>query len=375
MSGSEGQQAPKVSVIIPVWNPGDGIDRCLDSLRKQTLEDIEMIFVDDRGTDDAMEKVRAAAAEDPRIRILVNPRNLGAGPSRNAGIEAARGEYLAFVDPDDHAAPNFLEILYNTAVAEDADIAKGSCVFLNDDGSRVERAFSLNKRIRKGLSEYRPLFEVLTAEHWSCLYKRTLFDNGEVRYGTTRRDQDTTFLLKAAAFAKHITICDEAVYYYQRRSGSAFNTITHEALPDLTAAFDEKMCFVLAHLPGDEHSRAYVLYKTNIRLKTFYFLVKGFDYSKEETEHLDSLIRSLRRFPWVDELARESLPVRILLEHRVCLPNHVFKLPWDRIDAGAYVRLAFDWLRFILSHPRYMPDLVRQVPGLIKTVVPYIWNK
>ena len=66
-SGSENDslESIKVSVILPVWNPGPGIDRCITSLRNQTLEEIEMIFVDDRGTDDAMAKVRAAAAEAP----------------------------------------------------------------------------------------------------------------------------------------------------------------------------------------------------------------------------------------------------------------------------------------------------------------------
>lgn len=61
---------PQVSVIIPVWNPGEGISRCVESLRNQTLADIEMIFVDDCGTDGAMNVVRAAAVEDPRIRII-----------------------------------------------------------------------------------------------------------------------------------------------------------------------------------------------------------------------------------------------------------------------------------------------------------------
>ena len=73
-------ERPRISVILPVWNPVLGIDRGITSLRGQTLQDIEMIFVDDRGTDDAMEKIRAAAAEVPRIRILENPENMGAGP-------------------------------------------------------------------------------------------------------------------------------------------------------------------------------------------------------------------------------------------------------------------------------------------------------
>ena len=91
MNETSENRSPAVSVIIPVYNPGPGIERCIDSLRNQTLQDIEMIFVDDRGSDGAMEKVKAAAAEDPRIRILTNPRNLDEGPSRNAGFTAARG--------------------------------------------------------------------------------------------------------------------------------------------------------------------------------------------------------------------------------------------------------------------------------------------
>ena len=69
----------KISVIIPVWNPGPGIARCIDSLRNQTLQEIEMIFIDDRGMDGSIDKVRAAAKDDPRIRIIKNQKNTGAG--------------------------------------------------------------------------------------------------------------------------------------------------------------------------------------------------------------------------------------------------------------------------------------------------------
>jgi glycosyltransferase involved in cell wall biosynthesis len=99
---------PKVSVIVPVWNPGSGISRCIGSLRNQTLDDIEMIFVDDCGTDGAMDVVRAAEKEDPRIRIMENSKNIGPGISRNKGIEVARGDYLSFIDADDYVNPVFL---------------------------------------------------------------------------------------------------------------------------------------------------------------------------------------------------------------------------------------------------------------------------
>ena len=94
-----------VSLIVPVWNPGEGVKKCIESLRSQTLTNIEIIFVDDRGSDASMEAIRAAAELDSRIKILVNPENSGPGYSRNAGIEASRGEYLGFIDPDDYVAP------------------------------------------------------------------------------------------------------------------------------------------------------------------------------------------------------------------------------------------------------------------------------
>ena len=103
---------PKISVIIPVYNAGDGIKKCLDSLEKQTLKEVEFIFIDDCGTDQSMEIIEKAAAVDKRIRIIRNPYNIGAGNSRNVGIENATGEYLSFVDPDDYIEYNFLQLLY-----------------------------------------------------------------------------------------------------------------------------------------------------------------------------------------------------------------------------------------------------------------------
>ena len=101
-------------------------------MRSQTLANIELIFVDDRGDDGSMEVVGRHAAADDLIRILRNPENLGAGPSRNAGIEAARGEYLSFIDPDDFVAPDFLQLLYEKAAETGADIVKGSRSILKD---------------------------------------------------------------------------------------------------------------------------------------------------------------------------------------------------------------------------------------------------
>ena len=199
------RENPKVSIIVPVWNPGPGISRCVESLRGQTLEDIEMIFVDDCGTDSAMDVVHAAAKEDSRIRILENPENLGPGISRNKGIEVARGEYLSFVDADDYVDLDFLEILYH----------KGR----TKNGIIISKSYK-NDAIQEGLKNEYPLFLLFTNEHQSALFHRRLFVSSVIRYGLSRNAEDTTFLLKACHAEKSFGIDDHVAYHYIYRNNS-----------------------------------------------------------------------------------------------------------------------------------------------------------
>jgi glycosyltransferase involved in cell wall biosynthesis len=161
----------KISVILPVYNPGAGISKCIASLRNQTLRDIELIFVDDLGDDGSMDRVREAAAEDSRIRVITNPRNMGPGFSRNAGIETSRGEYLSFIDPDDYVADDFYELLYEKAAVEKTDIVKGRICYTLEDGTVIPRR-NMNESIRNGLEKGRPLYAVFCYEHHSAIYKR-----------------------------------------------------------------------------------------------------------------------------------------------------------------------------------------------------------
>ena len=115
---------PKVSVIVPMYNPGQMIQRGLNSLRNQTLRDIEIILVDDCSDESTLTEAKAAASEETRIRVLKTEVNSGPGIARNIGIDNAVGEYLAFMDADDFLAPECLEILYDTAQKYQADIAQ-----------------------------------------------------------------------------------------------------------------------------------------------------------------------------------------------------------------------------------------------------------
>ena len=232
-----------ISVILPVFNVEGYIEACISSLKAQTFRELEFIFVDDCGTDSSMNAVEEFARGDNRVRIIHNMKNLGPGPSRNKGIELARGEYLSFADPDDWLAPDFYELLYNKAFTRKADIVKGIRAgrFPDRDYTansiRGKLSTALNNRIRKSRRRRIPLFCVFTSEHQSAIYKRSLFDDPIVRYGTSKNAEDTTFLLRATLNSPSIELEENAIYYYRQRDNSA------TAFYSKTRAFEELFSF------------------------------------------------------------------------------------------------------------------------------------
>ena len=112
----------KVSIIVPVYNVEKYISRCLNSLINQTLDDIEIICVNDCSTDNSFETVKEYAVKDSRFVLIEHEINQGLGSARNSGIGIASGKYIIFIDSDDYIDTDYCEKLYNTAKKYDADI-------------------------------------------------------------------------------------------------------------------------------------------------------------------------------------------------------------------------------------------------------------
>ena len=106
---------PKISVIIPIYNVEEYLDKCLNSVRNQTLKDIEIICVDDCSPDDSYLIVERHAAEDSRISLIRHEKNLGLGGARNTAIRASKADYIASVDSDDYMSLNMLEVLWDAS--------------------------------------------------------------------------------------------------------------------------------------------------------------------------------------------------------------------------------------------------------------------
>ena len=114
---------PKVSIVIPVYNVEKYLRQCLDSVVNQTLQDIEIICVNDGSKDSSLQIMHEYQAKDPRIKII-DKENSGYGASMNRGFDAATGEYLGIVESDDYAEPDMFEKLYAVAKADDLDVVK-----------------------------------------------------------------------------------------------------------------------------------------------------------------------------------------------------------------------------------------------------------
>ena len=238
----------KVSVILPVYNVEPYIGKCLESLRSQTLKELEFIFVDDKSTDRSISIVEDAAKEDPRIRILYNDENVGPGPSRNRGIDMARGEYLSFVDPDDYLDENYYEVLYNIATERNADVVKAHVTAVDKEGHINDSWPDGNKLFRKRAELSKPLYICNQIDHFSELFRASFInDYPKVRYADTIVGEDSVFLLAVNLRNPSVYLCDDTEYYHLIRSDSLVGLVSLERCYEGLKALENRIRLLKSH--------------------------------------------------------------------------------------------------------------------------------
>lgn len=204
MADKTENKSPRISIIIPVYNAGAWLRRCLLAVRGQTLRDIEIICVDDGSSDDSAAVIREHAALDSRVRLVLSSSNLGAAAARNRGLVVARGEYLGFVDSDDHPALDFYEKLYAKAEETRADVVKGNYRYWGIDGRSLPVDYRMNEAIR----EYKTNFSFAFC---SAIYRRQFFIEHCVTFPENLIDiEDPIFTLNIALLCNAIEIVEDA---------------------------------------------------------------------------------------------------------------------------------------------------------------------
>lgn len=213
----------KVSVIVPVFNTEKYLPECLDSLLAQTLQGLEIILVNDCSTDRSGYICDEYSKIGDRIVVIHNGRNIRQGPSRNKGIEVARGEFIGFVDSDDWIDADFYEKMYEAARSENSDISKAESIIIEADLERIPQKIQ-NQNIRTGLQAGRPLFDLFRYEHTTAIYRREMLIRHHIRYPDIRNAQDDVFLLYATWHCRKITLIRDTFYYYRQHEKSVLAT-------------------------------------------------------------------------------------------------------------------------------------------------------
>lgn len=214
---------PKVSVIVPIYNVEKYLDRCMQSLLNQTLNDIEIIMVDDGSPDNCPKLCDEYAKKDPRVKV-VHKKNGGLGYARNSGLDVATGEYVAFVDSDDYTSVETYESLYTVAKNCNADVVLGGFYVHKADGSVISQSIldeefahdSITDLMGEMIYSIRPMEKKPWASMWLGIYRRKLIEENHCRFKSEREylSEDILFNATLIPLCRKVVYVPKAFYHY-----------------------------------------------------------------------------------------------------------------------------------------------------------------
>ena len=223
---------PKVSIIVPIYNVADYLPKCLDSILAQTLKDIEIICVNDGSTDSSLEILEKYAKLDNRIKI-VNQENAGVACARNAGLKAATGEYIGFVDSDDWieketyaVAAAFMDKYDVEMVSWPANVISED---FDNDSKRITGIQKYHDAKAVGLHNWDcSLYRKLTVTLWNKLYKNSIIKENDIWFPVGFVHEDNEFITKYLLHCKKIYFSGQYYYNYMQRQNSVMSSNVYE---------------------------------------------------------------------------------------------------------------------------------------------------
>lgn len=240
-----------ISVVVPVYNVEKYVVRCVKSIMEQTFDDIEIILVDDGSTDSSGDLCDELKETDIRIKVI-HKSNGGLSEARNAGIDVARGEYIAFADSDDYVHPQMYEILYKNIKETHSDISLCDFWWIEDEQKIFEPIVSNNLKIYDGMEILRLLrgdnTKIIVA--WNKLYKTELFHN--IRYPVGKLHEDEFVVHRLLFGCNRVVYTDSRMYYYIKRGDSITSRLSMKRIDDYLEALEDREHFFDAHGETDE---------------------------------------------------------------------------------------------------------------------------
>lgn len=210
-----------VSIVVPVYKVENYLDKCIESILKQTYKCIEIILIDDGSPDSCPEICDYYYKKDKRIKVI-HQENRGLAAARNVGVTYAKGKYITFIDSDDYVGIHYIESLYKAIAFGDADMS--ICDYIKvegDGGNEVENGNYIvldNVACLKGM--YKPAWHGMEFVAWGKLYNIQLFKKNNICYPEGKIHEDTFVTYKLIYNAKKIVFTKEILYFYRQRENS-----------------------------------------------------------------------------------------------------------------------------------------------------------
>lgn len=221
--------SPLVSVVIPVYNAMPYLVECLDSVCNQTLDDIEIICVDDGSTDASRATLESRASTDMRIKIIDGGGEASnGGTSRNLGLDNSSGEYVVFLDADDYFEPDMLELAYNSAIKNDSDVVLFDGEKFDHQTNEIIKDYEVlrtkyvpDSDVFSAQDVAKHIFQITNPTPWSQLYRRDYLLEEEIRFQSLPNTNDAYMTFAALASAKRISVVDKVLVHYRSNTHSS----------------------------------------------------------------------------------------------------------------------------------------------------------
>lgn len=264
---------PKVSLIIPVYNVENYIARSLKSAVEQTMQDIEIIVVNDGSTDNSLQIINKFADKYDNI-VVINQNNMGLSGARNTGLKNAKADYIAFLDSDDFVDKKFIEVLYNLATEHDADIAYCNfyMYFPENDRSKYKIMTSRNAIYSSDIALKKLIMDTTLHYYaWNKLYKKSLFTDNKIEFFDVLFE-DIATIPRLFYYANKVAVTNKALYYYTQRRGSIINSVNIKKTNDYTITIGMLRDFLVENNLFETYKQAFKLYAYRAIFINWYFV-------------------------------------------------------------------------------------------------------
>ena len=310
----------KVSVIVPVFNASKYIGKTLDSIINQDFDSYEIIVVDDGSTDNSLEIINDTLEKTEIPHKVIHQENAGVSVARNVGIDASTGDYLVFIDADDHVTSNHLSTLYNG----ESDFSL--ILYVKEDGDRLidmdtytEDVISAYDFIKKELNME------ITFNFFQLMYKASIIKDNNIRFTPgIVYGEDTEFAHKALSNGSEIVINNTVTYYYVQHSDSAIKSTEYrrfgvvEIFENLADFYNKNNKAELANLIITSRIPKAIFGNMN------FFFHNGYDF--------DEVMANMKELDLFEKLSRYQGDSKFKLKIRLFLLNpKMYYRTWMRL--------------------------------------------